>query len=252
MFTPNENHKFRFVSLNCSFNSSKSTILLFNMENQEEIYLNMEYRVEHGSINVDEEHQILSKEEIKSSLIVCYVSVTLTDIYPCPPDDFDNIHYCQTLSTYSGDVIWASYDQPIRDELYQPLLDLGVQQDYHPELLFKALDKEVYELLTDDDGDYVRSYMHGNTRKALRIYVNLIQLHEGYYDDTHCRLVPTAASAIDRLEKVKVEDLAAVTKRENCCICFEGQLLFHDRCIVEWLQSSHFCPLCHFEMPVDI
>ena len=222
------------------------------MENQEEIYLNMEYRVEHGSINVDEEHQILSKEEIKSSLIVCYVSVTLTDIYPCPPDDFDNIHYCQTLSTYSGDVIWASYDQPIRDELYQPLLDLGVQQDYHPELLLKALDKEVYELLTDDDGDYVRSYMHGNTRKALRIYVNLIQLHEGYYDDTHCRLVPTAASAIDRLEKVKVEDLAAVTKRENCCICFEGQLLFHDRCIVEWLQSSHFCPLCHFEMPVDI
>ena len=64
-----------------------------NMENQEEIYVNMEYRLEHESINVDEEHQILSKEEIKSSSIVCYVLVTLTDIYPCPTDDFDNIQY---------------------------------------------------------------------------------------------------------------------------------------------------------------
>jgi len=117
-----------------------------NMENQEEVYLNMEYSVEHDSIGVDVEHEFLSQEEIRSSPIVCYVSVTLTDIYPCPINDFDNAEYCQTLSTYLGDIIWASYDQGIREELYQQLLNLGLRQDYHHELLLKALDQEVGKL----------------------------------------------------------------------------------------------------------
>jgi len=118
-------------------------------------------------------------------------------------------------------------------------------------------------ILTDDDGDnYVRSYKHANTRKVLRVYANFLQLHEGYYEDSDCRvLVPTSASAIASLEMVKVEALDAVTKKENCSVCLEGmntkklamklpcQHVFHEPCIVKWLQCSHFCPLCRFEMP---
>ena len=124
--------------------------------------------------------------------------------------------------------------------------------------------KTQHKLLMNDDGDYLTSYMHGDTRKVLRVYVNFLRLHERYYDDSNYRLVLTAASAIDSLEKVKLEDLGEVTKRENACICFEGlntkklamklpcQHLFHDRCIAKWLQSSHFCPLCRFEMLLDV
>ena len=33
----------------------------------------------------------------------------------------------------------------------------------------------------------------------------------------------------------------------NCMSCSH---LYHHDCIVEWLQKSHLCPLCRFEMPI--
>ncbi|MBA0582944.1 hypothetical protein Gorai_013829 [Gossypium raimondii] len=27
--------------------------------------------------------------------------------------------------------------------------------------------------------------------------------------------------------------------------------VFHDDCIKKWLNQSHYCPICRFEMPID-
>lgn len=70
-------------------------------------------------------------------------------------------------------------------------------------------------------------------------------------------------AAIQGLEKVKINDDDDDDHVVTCSVCLEDVLigleattlpcshLYHGDCIVEWLQSSKFCPLCRFEMPRD-
>ncbi|MBA0644872.1 hypothetical protein Goklo_013045 [Gossypium klotzschianum] len=69
----------------------------------------------------------------------------------------------------------------------------------------------------------------------------------------------TESSIKEMIEKVKVE----AGDEEKCMICLEevevgfeaSQMpcshVFHDDCIKKWLQQSHYCPICGFEMPID-
>ncbi|MBA0736015.1 hypothetical protein Gogos_009611 [Gossypium gossypioides] len=69
----------------------------------------------------------------------------------------------------------------------------------------------------------------------------------------------TESSIKEMIEKVKVE----AGDEEKCMICLEevevgfeaSQMpcshVFHDDCIKKWLQQSHYCPICRFEMPID-
>ncbi|GMI87382.1 hypothetical protein HRI_002407500 [Hibiscus trionum] len=72
-------------------------------------------------------------------------------------------------------------------------------------------------------------------------------------------MVPAAESSIDlMLNKVRVE---AEAEEQDCTICLEelkvgsdaSQMpcahIFHGDCIQEWLHTSHYCPICRFEMP---
>lgn len=73
--------------------------------------------------------------------------------------------------------------------------------------------------------------------------------------------VPATKSSIDKLERVRVE--ASSPPGFCCSICIsetglgsEGLRmpclhLYHENCIVEWLETSRFCPLCRFSMPDD-
>ncbi|BBH03118.1 RING/U-box superfamily protein [Prunus dulcis] len=75
-------------------------------------------------------------------------------------------------------------------------------------------------------------------------------------DDVQPAFVPASKSAIEKLERVRVE-----TAGVCCSVCIaeiavgsEGRGLpcshvYHDACIVEWLEKSHFCPLCRFSLP---
>ncbi|XVF50153.1 hypothetical protein PTKIN_Ptkin04bG0073100 [Pterospermum kingtungense] len=71
------------------------------------------------------------------------------------------------------------------------------------------------------------------------------------------RLRDATNGAIEALEKAKVED----NYTGQCVICLEEILdgfkatqmpclhVYHQDCIVNWLQKSNFCPLCRFQMP---
>ncbi|KAK2654339.1 hypothetical protein Ddye_014195 [Dipteronia dyeriana] len=68
---------------------------------------------------------------------------------------------------------------------------------------------------------------------------------------------PVSKDAIQRLEKVRFDQ----DDECKCMICLEefstgvetmrmpcGHL-YHEECIVKWLETSHMCPLCRYEMP---
>ncbi|CAL1359910.1 unnamed protein product [Linum trigynum] len=80
------------------------------------------------------------------------------------------------------------------------------------------------------------------------------------YDDGNCGMVGTAPEAVAELAAVEVRG-----GEENCVICLEElavvgvgskaavmmpcRHVFHEGCIVGWLKTSHYCPICRFEMP---
>ncbi|KAL3641956.1 hypothetical protein CASFOL_012771 [Castilleja foliolosa] len=73
--------------------------------------------------------------------------------------------------------------------------------------------------------------------------------------------VPADESSIESLEKKKINDCGT-----DCSICLEEMLrgaeglympcrhVFHEDCIKKWLRTSHYCPVCRYQMPerVDI
>ncbi|XVE92777.1 hypothetical protein REPUB_Repub01dG0129000 [Reevesia pubescens] len=71
------------------------------------------------------------------------------------------------------------------------------------------------------------------------------------------RLVPAAATSIQALE-VTCNDS---NSKEKCSVCMKETVIgsevtrmpcsrvFHGDCIVQWLKTSHMCPVCRFELP---
>ncbi|PIN04080.1 SCF ubiquitin ligase, Rbx1 component [Handroanthus impetiginosus] len=81
--------------------------------------------------------------------------------------------------------------------------------------------------------------------------------HSMDVDEVH--MVPAEDSSIESLEKKKVLTM----EFETCSICldeFPGSCetvsmpcshFFHEDCIKKWLRTSHYCPICRFEMPTS-
>ncbi|XP_058180165.1 E3 ubiquitin-protein ligase RING1-like [Rhododendron vialii] len=78
--------------------------------------------------------------------------------------------------------------------------------------------------------------------------------------------VPATVSSIEALEKVVVLDDGGggggvSGLMDQCAICFEELVggseasrmpcshVYHGDCIVRWLRTSHFCPVCRYKMP---
>ncbi|XP_031281273.1 probable E3 ubiquitin-protein ligase XERICO [Pistacia vera] len=73
------------------------------------------------------------------------------------------------------------------------------------------------------------------------------------------RSIPASKEAIQKLEKVRVEDCLELMK--ECTVCseeFQFDLenlrlpcghVYHKDCIVKWLEISHMCPLCRYQLP---
>ncbi|PIN04079.1 Ubiquitin--protein ligase [Handroanthus impetiginosus] len=70
-------------------------------------------------------------------------------------------------------------------------------------------------------------------------------------------MVPAAESSIESLEN------ATLLESGNCAICLEEFVnggesvampcshIFHRDCIKKWLSTSHYCPICRFQMPTS-
>ncbi|PON94770.1 43kDa postsynaptic protein [Trema orientale] len=75
--------------------------------------------------------------------------------------------------------------------------------------------------------------------------------------------VPAAKSAVEALERLIYEYDTVESNEVTCVICLENILtgsrliripcshLFHEDCVHKWLETSHNCPLCRFELPTS-
>lgn len=73
---------------------------------------------------------------------------------------------------------------------------------------------------------------------------------------------PAAKASIETLQKVEMTDVRNFMTK--CMVCLEElwmkseisrmpcSHLYHRDCIVKWLETSHMCPLCRFEMPTAL
>ncbi|GMH20912.1 hypothetical protein Nepgr_022754 [Nepenthes gracilis] len=81
--------------------------------------------------------------------------------------------------------------------------------------------------------------------------------------DEMLEAVPTKTSAIEALEKVWIDETPATQAMSECAICLEEfevgtevtkmpcRHIYHGRCILKWLERTHFCPSCRFNMPSE-
>ncbi|KAK9949095.1 hypothetical protein M0R45_004638 [Rubus argutus] len=80
-------------------------------------------------------------------------------------------------------------------------------------------------------------------------------------DTYEVRPIPAAKSFIEDLERLSLDD--SEDAKQSCAICMECfedgvQVIrlpclhfFHENCTVQWLMTSHSCPLCRYPMPCD-
>jgi hypothetical protein len=73
-------------------------------------------------------------------------------------------------------------------------------------------------------------------------------------------LVPASDASIESLEKVKIEDGETNDMCVICQIVFDPEMevtkmpcrhVYHKECIVQWLRTSHMCPVCRYPMPTS-
>ncbi|KAJ6740978.1 F6A14.12 PROTEIN-RELATED [Salix purpurea] len=146
------------------------------------------------------------------------------------------------------------------DDFNEILTDMGIHEIKRSEIL--------HEIATKAHGIDTRGglYMLVIIRKT--VYGSIRFLNEE--DDiaraqresmgAEARPIPATKSSIDALERV-VFDVSA--SAGDCAVCLEEisagseaipmpcSHVYHSDCIVKWLQTSHSCPLCRYNMPFE-
>ncbi|KDP21212.1 hypothetical protein JCGZ_21683 [Jatropha curcas] len=107
-------------------------------------------------------------------------------------------------------------------------------------------------------------------RKALPLLIQVEKIHD-VIDRTEEMNRALAESRLDfearnygmvpTARKSRLLKCVKLRESEDCSICFEeisefGASMpcshhFHGTCILRWLENSHYCPICRFEMPTD-
>ncbi|KAK4399778.1 E3 ubiquitin-protein ligase [Sesamum angolense] len=82
-------------------------------------------------------------------------------------------------------------------------------------------------------------------------------LQQSMEEDTEF-MIPAADSSIASLESKKITEpgtscsICMEEFEEGCDgVCMPCSHVFHGDCIKKWLSTSHYCPLCRFEMPMS-
>ncbi|EYU18053.1 hypothetical protein MIMGU_mgv1a024936mg, partial [Erythranthe guttata] len=113
-----------------------------------------------------------------------------------------------------------------------------------------------------------RSSVYLNYHHFNALYEHRCVILEEEASDYSFRMVPAEYSSIEGLKTIDYRrDMAEM----SCCsVCLEDlsgggdegeevlllsmpcSHIFHGDCIKKWLRTSHYCPLCRFEMPTEL
>ncbi|XP_015162730.1 E3 ubiquitin-protein ligase RING1-like [Solanum tuberosum] len=148
-------------------------------------------------------------------------------------------------------------------------------------MLYEKLDhalSQVFMHIKDEFEDQQHAIVEQTTRKLQRI-INSdmseacvdVHLQIDHYCDGRILLaleesssvdgmVPASESSIELLEPMEADER---NSNDECSVCLDElgeetdvlrlpcSHMFHAECITKWLQNSHYCPLCRFQMPTD-
>ncbi|XP_057810059.1 receptor homology region, transmembrane domain- and RING domain-containing protein 4-like [Salvia miltiorrhiza] len=175
---------------------------------------------------------------------------TQTSNYVVNPDSPMDPHFLESLPTidYNTAAQLTVEESLSRDHVREVLVEaIGDRlPDFERRHLITFAWAEVYKSFT---AETLRKY----TILSLHFKINIRRRHLYAVETDYPRMVPAADSSFPLLEKCEAEERC-------CCICLEevgGGLrmpcshVFHDGCIIKWLRTSHYCPLCRYQMPVD-
>ncbi|KAL2504106.1 E3 ubiquitin-protein ligase RNF43-like [Abeliophyllum distichum] len=129
------------------------------------------------------------------------------------------------------------------------------------------------EKIYSDASAIAKSMSPGNN--LLLMHVNVQVVHRRIYetdifqgvlqqsmDESNvCSMVPASDSSIKSLKRTRIDYENNCAKscivcleefsKESKTICMPCSHLFHGNCIKQWLRTSHYCPICRFEMPTS-
>ncbi|KAG5581703.1 hypothetical protein H5410_052330 [Solanum commersonii] len=111
---------------------------------------------------------------------------------------------------------------------------------------------------------------HGIVEETTKVCVH-VELQIDHYCDGRILLafeesssmdgmVPASKSSIVLLESMEADER---NSNDECLVCLDElgeetevvrlpcSHMFHAECITKWLENSHYCPLCRFEMPTN-
>ncbi|XP_061987976.1 NEP1-interacting protein-like 1 [Rosa rugosa] len=132
------------------------------------------------------------------------------------------------------------------------LSQVGVPYHVQP-LMIQKISTDAHQIANDPGNMYLNTIPMVVSLRVPQDGLPEFPVHE-------IRFVPTSKSAIEEMleSRVKIEGC-----EEQCMVCLDEILIggeatcmpcshvFHESCIVNWLQKSNLCPLCRFEMPAE-
>ncbi|XP_048232118.1 E3 ubiquitin-protein ligase DZIP3-like [Ricinus communis] len=215
-----------------------------------QFYFNLSYQVEHQSVLVhaDGRHDFLGSTADQPAIVDSFFF------------DFG---------------LFSSY-QALVKHLSPIFARLLIDSSFHEKLVLEII-QEVGRLITTGGVSKNRNFLPFNVnvlKHCMHIYQeemlinDVISQSREEYESRNFGMVPTAPKS-RKLKCVKVSETETTAYDEGskegqsqiCMVCLEEledfaavmpcDHLFHGTCIDKWLENSHYCPLCRYEMPTE-
>ncbi|KAK4373227.1 hypothetical protein RND71_008611 [Anisodus tanguticus] len=187
------------------------------------------------------------------------------DFWFIRPNDQESVLVQRTWqgSTAPSQIILHLSDIMLYERLHLALSDVLVD--------WKDKFEDLYDAIIERTTYCLRSIIEKKSEKyhqILGVFVDVTLLIDHVCDgrillaseELSDGMVPASKSSIGLLEPMEVDENII---NDECVVCLDNMgnqdevlcmpcsHIFHGECITKWLEKSHYCPLCRFEMPTD-
>ncbi|KAK4373228.1 hypothetical protein RND71_008612 [Anisodus tanguticus] len=143
---------------------------------------------------------------------------------------------------------------------------IGEFEDYHHAIVEDHHYAIVEDRISQLVGNTAKEFNEGHQILEVSVDVTLAIDHvcDGRIliasEELSDRMVAASKSSIELLELMGVDERNSNDKCMVCLdeigeetevLCLPCSHMFHAECITKWLEKSHYCPLCRFELPTD-